>query len=314
MVRSLDISLAKLSQIGHRGGVRAFRQEELILGWTLLPEFDSYVVNVFAPVDSALWNFDVYAALSRAELLHQAKFLDEDRRARTAKELLRIIREAGQTKRSDFSSLLLGNWTATPDYFAAWEQSDARLLAHRHRSVLLPAEARSLVTQHFLDQAATFADSCVKPCDDTFALGEVDDLRGTEEWQLLSTALSQLQSQRELDDLLAKVNEFDDERRFGEFADALDLRFGARGCISFWMPPAALISHLALKECAALLEFRLKVALSVCALPQVERLMNEMKSAIDDAESPFSTEFRESMWLALRGRLDPYLDLIAFRF
>jgi hypothetical protein len=102
--------------------------------------------------------------------------------------------------------------------------------------------------------------------------------------------------------------------RFSEFTEALDLRFGIRGCISLWTPPASVVSPLVLEDCATLLEFRLKVALSVCSLPQVERLMNEVKSSFDDSETPFPIEFRESMWKALRGRLRPYLDLIAFRF
>lgn len=314
MVRSLDVSLSRLAEIGQRGGVRAFRQEELVLGWTPLPAFDSYAMNMFAPASSVLWNFDVYAAMFHAELAHQAKFLGDDDRARTAKELLKIIREAGHTKRSDFSSLLLGNWTATPDYFVAWEQSEVSLLAHRHRSVLVPAEARPLVTEHFCDQAAAFADSCVKPCDDSISLAALDDLRGTAEWRLLTSALTEINSQSELQKLLAKVNELDDGARFSEFTEALDLRFGIRGCISLWMPPASVVSPLAVEDCATLLEFRLKVALSVCSLPQVERLMNEVKGSFDDSETPFPIEFRKSLWSALRGRLHPYLDLIAFRF
>jgi hypothetical protein len=314
MVRSLDVSLLQLSEIGRRGGVRAFQQDDLILGWTLLPAFDSYALNVFAPAGNALWNFDMYAALSHAELVHQAKFLSDDSRTKTAKELLKIIREAGHTKRSDFSSLLLGNWTATPDYFVAWEQSEVSLLAHRHRSVLVPAEARPLVAEHFCDQAAAFADSCVKPYDDSISLAAIDDFRGTAEWRLLTSALTEINSQSELQKLLAKVNELDDGARFSDFTETLDLRFGIRGCISLWMPPASVVSPLAVEDCATLLEFRLKVALSVCSLPQVERLMNEVKGSFDDSETPFPIEFRKSLWSALRGRLHPYLDLIAFRF
>ena len=103
MVRSLDVSLSRLSEIGHRGGVRAFQQDDLILGWTPLPAFDSYVVNVFAPVGNALWNLNIYAALFQAEFAHHSRFLEEGNRARTARELLKIIREAGHVKRSDFS-------------------------------------------------------------------------------------------------------------------------------------------------------------------------------------------------------------------
>jgi hypothetical protein len=279
-----------------------------------LPAFDSYVVNVFAPVGNALWNLNIYAALFQAEFEHHSRFLEEGNRARTARELLKIIREAGHAKRSDFSANLLGTWTGTPDYLPSWGPSDAHYLAHRHRSMLVAQEARSSVTEHFVEQPATFLDSSFKPCDDLVDLSEIDSLRDTPEWQLLTSALTQIRSQSDLQNLLAKVNEVNDGPRFSEFTDALDLRFGIQGCISLWMPPASVVSPLAVEDCATLLEFRLKVALSVCSLPQVERLMNEVKRSFDDSETPFPIEFRKSLWSALRGRLHPYLDLIAFRF
>ena len=279
-----------------------------------MPAFDSYVVNVFAPVGNALWDLNIYAALFQSEFEHHSRFLEESKRARTARELLKIIREAGHAKRSDFSAYLLGNWMVTPDYLPSWEESDVLYLSHRHRSLLVARHARSSVTEHFVEQAATFLASSFKPCDDSADLSEIDSLRSTPEWQLLTSALSQISSQGELQKLLAKVTELDDERRFSDFADALDLRFGIQGCISLWMPPASVVSPLVVGDCAKLLEFRLKVALSVCSLPQIERLMNEVKGSFEDSETPFPIEFRESMWQALRDRLHPYLDLISFKF
>jgi hypothetical protein len=128
--------------------VHAFQQGDPILGWTPLPEFDSYVVNIFAPIGHALWNLNVYASLFRAEYEHHSMFLQEGKRAKTAKALHKIIREAGHSRRSDFSAYLLGNWMATPDYLPPWSQSDVVYLSHRHRSLLVPQEARSSVTQH----------------------------------------------------------------------------------------------------------------------------------------------------------------------
>jgi hypothetical protein len=314
LVRSLDLSLSRLSEIGRRGGGRAFQQDDLILGWTPLPAFDSYVVNVFSPVGSALWNFNIYAPLFQAEFEHHSRFLEEGNRARTARELLKVIREAGHAKRSDFSAYLLGNWMATPDYLPSWGPSDAHYLAHRHRSMLVAQDARSSVTEHFVEQTATFLDSSFKPCDDLVDLCDIDSLRCTPEWQLLTSALTQIRSQSELQNLLAKVNELNEGSLFSEFTGALDLRFGIQGCISLWMPPASVVSPLFVGDCAKLLEFRLKVALSVCSLPQIERLMNEVKGSFGDSETPFPIEFRESLWQALRDRLCPYLDLTSFKF
>jgi hypothetical protein len=313
MPLSLDLSLTSLAEVGRRGGFRDFQQDDLVLGWTPLRAFDSYVVNLFAPAGHALWNFNVYAALFDAELAHSRKLLTGESRGKTQREIGRIIQEAGHAKRSDFAARFLGMWTATPDHFPPRAQSDVRFLAHRHRSVLVPAEARNCVTEHFFEQGRTFVDSSVKPCDDAIALSEVEDLKVRPEWRLLSESVNQINSQKALDYLLDMVGDLADERRFQEFVKALDIRFGIQGHISLWLPPTALVSHLHVEGCAALLEFRLKVALSICTLPQQERLMKEAESLAGSAPALLG-EIGIRQRSALRDRLQPYLPLTAFRF
>jgi hypothetical protein len=313
-VITFDLPLDRLAVIGQRGGICAFRRDKLALAWTHLPAFDSYVLNLFAPIGTALWNFNVYASLLDAEISYAGRLMEGARRSANIKALEKIIRAAGHPKKSDFASLLLGIWTATPEFSPPWEDSDVHFRAHRHRSVLVPEGARESVNLHFSQQVKAFGLTCVKRCPDSIALSDDAGLKGTSNWRLLADAIPLIASQAELDALLARIPDSSDETGWKNLESELDIHFGIQGRISLWVPPARLISHLNKQGCAALLRFRLRVALRICSLPQIELFLRDVETSSLEPDATLFDLVGDEIQQNLSAGLVPYRELIAFRF
>ncbi|MBC3916475.1 hypothetical protein H8L32_03165 [Undibacterium sp. CY18W] len=171
-IKNISLTLKELGEIGRAGGVAQFRQTETIIATTQLPEFDDYVVNVFAPKNHIFGNFDRYWNLIASEHQYFQPLIKPERIEQTDLMLTKIIHLAGHKKKSNFSRNMMGLWTKRSAFDENSAPSDTSFCDHRHFSILVPQEDLNATFAHFAKQVVVFGDKSFVFMDDEARPGE----------------------------------------------------------------------------------------------------------------------------------------------
>jgi hypothetical protein len=313
LIEETELSLKELARVGRSAGIEEFRSPQIRLTWTPLEPFDSWVLNLFAPNETIFWNFYIYSALLDSEYAFHKPFLSRDCLSRTDEILTALILEAGKDKRSDFASLLLGSWTARPEYFPPRDRSDVSFRSHRHRSMLVPRADRRATSVHFWQQFETFGQSSVKSCPDKERIADFDHLRTRPEYRLLADYITQFKAS-ELTSACEQARMLSGAEEFTGFICGLDIRFGARGLFSVFPVPAHIVGSINMAEYADILRFRARVAVKVCSLPQIERLAKDVESADVANGAIYPDGVKRELLGTFFEALSPFRPLIDFQF
>jgi hypothetical protein len=270
------------------------------------------VLNLFAEREHAFWNFWPYTSLLASETRFHFPALSRDRVNQTHSVLARLIKQAGHKKKSDFASRALGSWANTPQFNPYDIPTELRRLYFRHLSIVVPKADRDAVQSHFEQQANCFGNSALIPCPEISELGVFDDLVGTMHWKLLYYPIVKTNAEDRVW-LYDEVRKYQSAEALSVLAASLDPRFAIKGLFDLFCVPTRFVPFVEMDRYAEVLRFRVRLALVLCPLPQIEKLALILSSH-DAILGEYPEGIREELLEMLKNRLEPYRSILEFKF
>lgn len=313
MMNTIDLSLRELGEISLPDGTDSdsfIRRRGVTLIWSLLPDLDVYVLNVFSEKKNIFWNFAQYERLCASEQRVCMPLISRDRREKTHALLRNHIKKAGQPKRSVFSYKMLGLWTHTAEFSPPAAPIEWRFMHLRHMSMVVPVVDRSSVQAHFEDQLRIFGADALIGCSERYEMVDFEDLRGSEHEKLLyqNIATTNLEDRLWLYDEVLKYRSIESLVQLGIH---LDIRFAARGLFDIAPAPTRFSPFIDAERYADVLRFRARVAVSVCPLPQIEKLALRVND-VDLHVGEFPPNLQSELSTMLFARLEQMRWIIDF--
>lgn len=311
-----ELSLVELGTLTDSARLDELRRSEISVVWAPIPEFDAYVLNIFAPTSYVFWNFFVYESLLTSERKFHSKFqspfISAEVRADTHTKIARLARQSGHKKRSDFTHDMLGAWTRTPDFNPDSAPTIIRYLGFRHFSMLVPTVDRQPVQEHFEKQAYRWRESCLFPYPETDSIWHYGDLdQNSAHWSLLYRPITKT-SAEEREWLYAEAGRYDSVDKLKVLAATLDRRFAISGMINLAGVPSRFLPYVNMQRYADVLRLRARLALMICPLRKIEQFPLQMEGAVGIFKYPDGVF--DEMLQSFKERLKSHRDVFDFEF
>jgi hypothetical protein len=225
--------------------------------------------------------------------------------------LTRLIKQAGHKKKSDFAFRALGSWTHRPEFNPFDSPRRLRDLYFRHFSILIQPKDRDAVQHHFEEQVNCFENSALIACPEESNLGDFDDLVGSVHWKLLYWPILKTTAEDRAW-LYDSVRQYQSAEALAVLAAGLDPRFAMRGLFNLFSVPTRFIPFVEMDRYAEVLRFRVRLALAICPLKEIEKLaLTSISRDADMGAYPKGT--LDELLGMLNVRLDRYRQILDFK-
>jgi hypothetical protein len=312
-LNTYDLSLKELAGIALPNGTgtgSAVRQSGPTLVWSLLPDLDMVVLNIFAAHGTIFWNFSQYGQFTFSEQRACWPFMKQERMEQTHAVLRGVIKKAGMPKRSAFSCKALGLWMHTAEFCPRAVPTSWRFMHLRHMSIVLPTADKDAVQGHFEEQWRCFGADAVMDCSEQYDMVDFADLKGTLHEKLLHQNIASTNAD-ERSWLYDEVLKYQTCESLAQLGRSLDIRFAARGLFDIVPVPTRFSPFVDADRYAEVLRFRARLAISVCPLPQIEKLaLRVSKTELHVGEYPGTLQNELSTLFA--NKLEKYREITAF--
>jgi hypothetical protein len=311
-LNNYEFSLTELGRLTDSERLAEMRREGISLVWTPLPEFETFVLNIFAPTANVFWNFFTYESLVASERKFHTPFLSAEVRGHTHARIARLVRNTGHKKKSDFAHDMLGAWTRSPEFSPDDVPGAIRFLEFRHLSIHMPKKDRDAVQRHFEDQVQIWGRSCLYTYPEQDRIWHFDELdRESAHWKLLNWSILKTTAE-DREWLYAEARKYDSDDKLKVLAATLDPRFAIKGIVSLVGVPSKFKPFVDMPRYADVLRLRARLAVMICPMRRIERYPVDLESSVGVFEYPEGV--LEEMLQILGGRLAPHRSIVEFVF